>query len=77
MGWIGSNSELLNALRVVNADRDEDGKFKVYGAPPVSFMGADEEYVVPDECEYSVGGQRRPLAALLNSTSAGMGVTVI
>lgn len=77
MGWIGNARQLEFVLMTVNADKDEDGKFLVYSSAPVSFMDMGEEFVVPDDCEYSVGRKRANLAALLNSTSYGTAVTVI
>ena len=76
MGWIGSNDELQKALQAAGADRDEDGRFLIYGEPPVSFLGMGEEFVVPDHAMYSVGGERRNLAELLAAVG-GMKVHVI
>ena len=76
MGWIGSNDELQRALQAAGADRDEEGRFLIYGNPPVSFLGMGEEYVVPDGAMYSVGGEKKNLAELL-ATGGGMKVHVI
>lgn len=81
-GWIGTRSQVLYALSVVNADRDATGAYLLYGAPgqaPVAFMGdasENAEVVIPSGCDYSVGGQKRSLAGLLASTSYGMSVKV-
>lgn len=80
MGWIGVNSQMMYALRVVGADRDEDGRFLIYGDMPVNFLGLggdNAEVVVSDAVEYSVNGKRACLAGLMNSTSYGSKVTVI
>ena len=76
-GWLGTENELMNYLRVVGADKDDEGRFLIYGEPVSSFMGMDEEFLVPAGTEYSVGGRRCNLAAGLSSTSGGLGVTVI
>lgn len=75
-GWMGDASAMLNFLRVVGADQDEKGCFMVGGSIS-SFMGAGDEYVVGEDAYYLAGGQQRPLAAGLRSTSQGIGVTVI
>ena len=77
MGWIGNARQLEFVLMTVNADKDKDGKFIVHSSAPASFMGMNEEFVVPDDCEYSVGGKRANLSYLLNSTSYGTAITVI
>jgi hypothetical protein len=76
-GWIGYAGEIENFLRAVRADRDDDGKFLIYGESPVSFMGAEKEIVVPADAEYSVMGKRMNLAHGLSGTSYGLGVVVI
>jgi len=73
-GWFGEESAIMNALRVVNADRCEDGKFKIYNEG--LFTGLDGGMVVPGNAEYSVNERRCNLAALLRSTSSGIGVKV-
>ena len=76
MGWIGTNDELQRALQAAGADRDENGKFLVYGDPPVSFLGLGEELLVPDGAMVSIQGEKRNLANLL-VTAGGMEVHVI
>ena len=76
-GWIGSTEQVEHYLAVVGADKDADGKFKIYGGAPVSFMGAGDELCLNGEEEYSVDGHRCNLAAGLRSTSYGVGVKVI
>lgn len=76
MGWIGSKDELQNALKVAGADRDEEGKFLVYGDPPVSFLGLGEELLVPDGAMVSIQGEKKNLANLL-AAAGGMKVHVI
>ena len=77
MGWIGNARQLTYTLDCMGADRDEEGKFKIYNSAPVSFMGCGEEMVVDDDCCYSVNGKKASLAGALNSTSYGLQVTVI
>ncbi len=78
MGWMGKSEQVEHALGVVGADRDENGKFLIYTAPVASFLGLGEELVVGQDTEYSVGGHRNNLAALMNSTSYGIrGIHVI
>ena len=76
MGWIGSNDELQKALQAAGADKDEDGRFLIYGESPVSFLGMGEEFVVPDGAMFSVKGEKRNLAELLEK-SGGLKVHVI
>ena len=78
-GWIGINRQLLHFLRVIGADRDEDGKFLVTGSI-VTFLGLgdlDAEVVVGAGAKYFIDGQPAGLAAGLHSTSYGMKVQVI
>jgi hypothetical protein len=78
-GWIGMLSQVTYFLRVVRADKDEDGKFLVDG-DVASFLGQpgeNVEVVVPAGTCYFVGGQRCNLAAGLRSTSYDVGVYVI
>ena len=77
MGWIGTARQLYYALDIVGADRDEDGKFLIYGEPVVSFLGLGEELVVSDRTNYAIGDRRCNLAGLMRGTSYGMGVQVI
>ena len=77
MGWIGTENQLMHTLRVMGADRDEDGKFLIYGSAPVSFMGMGEEYVVGDDTFYSVNGKKANLVTALSMTSYGTFVHVV
>ena len=76
-GWIGPADQLLYYLSVVGADKDADGKFLIAGEPLVSFLGMNEEYVVPAGTVYYVDGHPCNLAAGLASTSYGVKVKVI
>lgn len=79
-GWIGMADQIEHYLRVVGADRDESGKYKVYtngGRGPVSFLGMGEEIVLDGTEEYSVDGHHNNLAAGLRSTSYGCSVMVL
>jgi len=80
MGWIGTQRQLLHALRVEGADRDEKGRFLVYGRGVTCFLGVEDldNDVVVDDAEYVVDGQRLNLAEMLRRTGRGLsGVTVI
>jgi hypothetical protein len=72
---------VLNYLRVVGADQDEDGRFIIGGEGFVSFMGMEiterSDVLIPSETVYFVGGEPANLSAGLRSTSSGIGVTVI
>jgi hypothetical protein len=74
-GWIGDPEQVLYVLGLAGADRDEEGKFLIYGEPVIA--GLTGETLVPAGAEYAVRGHRANLAALLSSTSYGLGITVI
>ena len=74
-GWLGEPDHVLYVLGTVNADRDEEGNFLIYGEP--LFTGLDGGMLVPSATEYSVDGHRANLAALLASTSYGCRIVVI
>lgn len=74
-GWIGDPEQLLHVLRTVQADRDREGNFLIFGEPV--FIGLTGEAVVSAGAEYSVQGRWQNLAALLSATSYGVSVTVI
>jgi hypothetical protein len=79
-GWIGTNSQVLHYLRVVGADRDEQGRFIITTGGVFAFLGDTSEAadaVVDSEACYLVGGKPVNLAAGLGTTSYGMRVTVI
>lgn len=76
MGWIGSESELLNVLSVFKCDRDEEGKFKVDGNI-TSFLGLGEEFVVGDDAVAYVNDKPCNLCNMLEATSYGLKVRVI
>ena len=76
-GWIGSQRELLYALDTFGAQKDEDDRVLIDGAPVVSFMGAGEEMVVPAESTCLVDGRRVGVAHLMSQTSYGLSVVVI
>ena len=62
MGWFGKSSEIMHYLDVVGADRDEEGRFIISGAPVI--VGLDPgEVVVPAETVYFKDGKPIPLAA--------------
>ena len=75
-GWFGLRRHVLFVLSTVNADRDEDGNYLIFGEPIIVGLDPDE-VVVSAGTMYTVGGQAHSLAALLKSTSYGIAVTVI
>tara|TARA_R100000406_G_C3039438_1_gene105578 strand:- start:57 stop:290 length:234 start_codon:yes stop_codon:yes gene_type:complete len=73
-GWVGRSDQVLAYLSAVRADKDSEGNFMLYGSPPVvDFFG---DLVIDDACEYTVNGERKKLAAGLQSTSYGTHVKV-
>jgi hypothetical protein len=71
MGWIGSTSQMLYALGIFGADRDEEGRFKVAGSIS-SFLGMGEETLVGDDAVFFVDGKPSNLAVALGTTSYGV-----
>ena len=74
-GWCGVQRQVLYYLRLVGADRDEEGRFLIGGEGICSFMGMTGEHaevVIPHSTVYFVNGQPSGLAAGLNSTSYGV-----
>lgn len=74
LGWIGDPHQVVYVLGVVGADRDDQGNFMIFGEPIV--FGIDGDCVIPEGSEYTVGGKRCKLAALLADTSYGHKVQV-
>lgn len=65
MGWSGQRERVLGFLNV-HADRNEDGEFMVRNDDDVvSFLGKDEEYVIPYGVEVRVNGEWKPLVPML------------
>lgn len=73
-GWIGDLEQLEYYLSVVGADKDDEGKFKIWGQVTIGIGG--REAVVHGNAEYAVNDHRCNLAAGLRSTSYGLGVKV-
>lgn len=74
MGWIGPRKRILDCLKT-HADREEDGSFAVRNDEEVvSFLGAGEEYILPDNVEVKIDGEWKPLIPMLHG---GLTVTVI
>jgi hypothetical protein len=68
---MGLRRELVYTLKTMGADLDSTGNVKLFNEPPaVGFDG--EEVVVPDGCEYEVGGERRNVAHAMGATSYGL-----
>lgn len=70
MGWFGMLSQMLYYLGVVNADQDEEGRFKIGGMVTVGIGG--DEVVVHEDAHYFTDGRKCMLAAGLNGTSYGV-----
>jgi len=68
------SKQVTRALEGVGADKDEDGRFLIYGELPA---GLGEEVVVSNRTLYGVAGDKRSLAGLLGSTNCGVAITVI
>ena len=79
-GWSGNMMAVLNYLRVVGADQDDDGNFLIGGEPFISFLGMPltetSDVLVPSETVYYIDGKSANLSAGLRSTSSGMGVVI-
>ena len=80
-GWIGTAEQIDHYLTTIGADKDEEGRFKIYfpadDGPPVSFLGLGDEFVLHGSEDYSVDGERRNLANGLREAEVGLGVMVI
>ncbi len=77
MGWIGPTQQMLYALGIFGADRDEEGRFQVAGSIS-TFLGLGEETLVGDDAVFFIGGKPQNLAGALATTSYGVsGVQVI
>lgn len=74
-GWFGSPEQVEHVLATLGADRDEDGRFLLYGEAP--FVGLDGDLIVSSRVEYSVSGKKQNLVAALRQTSYGLSVTVL
>jgi hypothetical protein len=72
-GWFGSKEAISHALGIVGADREEDGAYRITGR---IFVGLDGDIVLGDDACFFVEGERRQLAALMRTTSQGLGVAV-
>ena len=70
-GWIGINRQLLHFMRVVGADRDEEGKFLVTGSI-VTFLGLGGEDAEADYKEIQrIAGHLGVEAGYLNYARYG------
>ena len=79
-GWIGDAEQLFKFLEEIGADRDEEGRFCIYGpedSAPMSFLGMDQEYVIRSDLDYSVDGVRNNLADGLREARLGLSVMVL
>ena len=87
-GWSGTNSAVLNYLRVVGADRDDKdevgdraGPFIIGGEGGIlSFLGMtgpNADVVIPSDTVYYINAKPVNLALGLSRTSHGLSVYVI
>jgi hypothetical protein len=76
-GWTGTMDELNYALQSFGADRDPDGRIKIGGAMPWTFLGLGKEVVVPGETVCWINGRETNVAGLMGQTSYGMRINVI
>ena len=68
-GWFGPVDQMLYVLDTIGADRDGDGKFKLFVSAPC--IGLDGDCAVPADCMCEVRGQRMSVAYQMNTTSYG------
>jgi len=68
---------LLDFLRARSADRDDSGFLLAGPEPPISYMGAGEELVIPETLTYQLAGAPHPLAEELRAAGIGTSVAVI
>lgn len=73
-GWLGDESVLLEVLKSLKAERDENGDVKTYGHPVVK--GVDGSVTVHQLTEIVVEGERKRLAPLLLARKSGVAVVV-
>lgn len=73
LSWFGTPDALLNFLRVVQADRDEDGDFLVAPLGTIA-IGMDGSVIVGPDAVYFIAGEPRALAHGLSGTSHGMSI---
>ena len=79
LGWVGIKSQVLHYLRIVGADRDEEGRFLIKG-DVMTFLGLggeNAETLVGAKTVYYSNGKSCGLAAGLRSTSYGSAAYVI
>ena len=77
MSCMVDSDAVIAFLESRGADRDDSG-FRVYGPePPISFMGAGDELVLPESLQYAVSGKPHSLAADLLAAGIGVGITVV
>jgi len=81
MGWSGRNDQVLHFLRIVGADRDDDGRFILTPVDAVVFflgiVTETADVVVNPQARYYVDGKGYSLVAGLRGTSYGHAVQVI
>lgn len=74
-GWFGEERQLLSVLDVHGAEKDDDGKYLIFGKAPA--VGFDGGIVVPNEMKCRINGKEVFVAPLMEATSYGMSVAVI
>jgi hypothetical protein len=84
-GRLISQKELLESLAYLGAERDSEGRFKIYARgpdsmPPQAFLGIsapDNDVLVDDSCYCMVAGEKVNLFQVASRHDRGPAVTVI
>ena len=77
MSQLVITADLLAFLSARSADRDDSGFLLAGPEPPISYIGAGQELVIPESLTYQLAGAPRPLAAELRTAGIGTSVAVI
>ena len=77
MSQLVISADLLAFLRARTADQDDSGFLLAGPEPPISYMGAGQELVIPESLTYQLAGAPRPLAEELRAAGIGTSVAVI
>jgi hypothetical protein len=79
-GWIGTQRQLRYYLEVMDADRDEQGRFILTDGGAFAFLGIEEDdndVVIDGKTCFLLRGHKCNLAIGLGQTSYGHRVNVI
>lgn len=78
--YLCTNKQLSYVLKSFRAERDSNGRFKISGELPFSFMGTqneDTEILVGPKCKCLINGREVGVVYLLNQTSYGLKVNLV